>query len=159
MVQQNLNTILERGAISINNENQLEEHEQVTCTGNIIKKQPKAGVLFYYKKAKLPETYEDPSMGQFQDFMSIPTLDKSKVNTADVTYEQFCEMSKKSFEEAQENGFGLAVQSRFCEFMDDASLEKIKEEIRQEEGFIGFPEDPIIDELTTPIATMIERWK
>jgi len=109
------------------------------------------GMLYYYRKAIVPETYIEPTPAQFEDFKSIPGG-----NVGDVTYEQFCMLSEKSYMQSKKNGFVLTVHCKAAQYKDDKDLEKIKDELRTEKGFVGFPGDKAVEDLHTPIQDMLD---
>lgn len=146
MRQYNLQLLLERGAETFNDD----VDEECTCTGNIIRCKLSVGTLVYYKKSPAPETYDEPTRSQFEDLKTIPG-----VNVENVTYEQFCEASKKGYEAGKKRGYMLAMHSKSVEYKDADDLEKIKDELRTEEGFIGFPCDKIVEDLHTSIQDML----
>jgi len=152
-IQYNLQLLLDRGSQTFNDErcDDWEEDEECTCTGNIIRRKPEFGMLLYYKTSPVPETFEMPSRAQFDDFLSIPGA-----NVEGITYDQFCEASEKGYTKAKREGYVLAVHSKACEYKDAEHLEKIKAELRNEEGFIGFPGDQVIEDLQTDIRKMFK---
>jgi len=147
VVQHLLDRILERGSGTINDENQFDnEEDECTCTGIIVRKLLNNVSIFYYKKIKLRK-FEMPSMAQYDDLKAIPGI-----NIDDVTYEQFCKISEDAWTEQKRMGYGISVQSKFVEYRDQAHLDEIKAELRKEDDFIGFPEDPLIENLIKPIV-------
>lgn len=153
MIQYNLQLILDRGSNTFNEENEdvYEEDEECTCTGNIVRTKPMLGLLMYYMKVATPEEYVEPTRSMFEDFQSIPSDE-----TVDLTFDQFCKLSKKSYEAAKIRGYMLAVHSKSVEYKSADDLERIKNELRAEDGFIGFPGDKVVEDLHTPLKKMLD---
>lgn len=122
---------------------------------HLVRIHPKMGMLVYYMKVPAPAQYNEPTEAQFEDFRTLPGASVGEA----VTYEQFKALCKMSYEQAVKNGFGLTVQTKAAEYTDDAHLEQIKEDIRGQEGFVAFPEDPVLNELIVPIEEMIKTIK
>lgn len=154
MIQQNLQLLLERGADTFNDERSDDwgEEEQCICTGEIKRQRLQMSMVTYYTKTPVPEVYEVPSESQFEELLGIPGM-----GLDGITYEQFCIASQKSYEKAKRIGFGLTVRSEVCEYRDAEHLEQMKDKLRDYDGFVGFPGDPIIDELQTDIRKLLNK--